>query len=293
MNRLAVLLAAATLIFTATAVHYARELKLQQARNQQAGGAFPAAAHAQNGQAGASADVDGLPANAGLTDDGAAAGSDASGPKSPDPAMLALARHRLDQLNDSTARAERAREIADGYRATWQEIAKHIDLPAQEMEQLLAQFADRTLARQQRRLECQLEPGCDVRAINAANSKAARLEQAELLRPEVYERYRMYMDAGRERAQVASLGWRLTGDDVLSDAKRETLTMALAEERRRFVAETGQERPQGIEYDQRLYQRASTLLNAAQLTEFRDLQQRFQKEREIRESARKAAGDAR
>jgi len=322
MNRVVLLLAVTTLTFTATAIYYAHALRVEKARH--------SLLQLQNTTSGQNAPQGGMDSTGATALTG---NIDAKEPvERPDPAEAALARHHLDQLQDPARRAEKKRDIVGQYRQGMTVEGRLMGLSSDELDRYLEARAERILENQQRVLECQLGPSCDAKALQQSLAQAANSEvrqmQADLLGPERYARYLALREASRERSHVTQMRRQLTAPHTLSDAQAELLVMALAAERIKFDAEVTQNGQKVLEghpfrqtgiplrsgsaaraadapaermesatrYNQRIIDRAATVLTSGQMTEFKRLQEHalqeyeeFLQEEAIRESALRAA----
>jgi len=236
MNRLVLLLAATTLTFTATAIYYAHALSVEKTRQSRAAlqtvtaePIEPVTGAKSNSATAAAGKVD-------TTSDG----------KSRDPAEEAVARHQLARLRDPAGRAERKEQGIEFHRDAYGPYARGIGMSHEELSRLAEALAERNLERQQRRLECQLDPVCDEKALPQANS---RQDLADLLGPEMYPRFRAFSESLLERAQVDGIRRRLTAQNALSDDQADRLVTALSTERQKFATEAAQN---GLEIQQRM-----------------------------------------
>jgi len=246
--------------------------------------------------------------------------------------VTALARHHLNQLRDPAIRAEKKSGVVEQYRQGLTAEGKMMGLSQDELDRYLEARAERALEDQQRVFECELDPACDAKALQQAQAQASidktRQMQADLLGPERYARYLALREASTERREVSQMRRQLTAPNAMSDAQAELLVTALAAERRKFDAEVAQDglellhgfvlRQTGISlrsgaaagaadafaermesasrYNQRIIDRASTVLAPGQMTEFKRLQEQalqeyeeFLHEEEVRDAALKAA----
>lgn len=293
------LLAATTLVFGASTLHYASATKQQRARNELALSAtfvqpetsVPAQAVAVH-QTIAGDDPQQIIS-------AAASDNPAGGSTGRDPVSLALAHHRLAELRDPQARAQRAKEFIAMF-GDWEAVAPHIGLSPDELTRFLQAFVDRLLQRQQSRLECQIDPACDLPPLQAA-AAAAEQDRADLLGPDRYARLKAFQRSGMDRNFVELLNRRLPAQSRLSEVQAGRLALGLTEERERFAAEaqlagkTSRRYQSGYlvlaaaatpgapdehaqlsssmtEFSQRLYNRAAGLLTGTQLARFQAMQ---------------------
>jgi hypothetical protein len=314
MNRLVLLLAATTLTFTATAIYYARALSVEKARQSRT--ELQTAAERSEAVGG----TDSAPAPVTGKADATGAG------KRHDPAEDAVARYQLARLRDPAGRAERKEQGVEFLRDAYGPHARGIGMAHEELDRLVEAMAERNLVRAQRRLECQVDPACDEKALTQAGS---RQDLAELLGPEMYARFQAFSESSRERGQVADLRSQLTAPNALSDAQADRLITALSAERQKYATAAAQN---GLElqgqifgpaaglslqsastrgatdpfaervesatrYNQRILEIASTVLTAGQLAELKVMQgnklqeyEELLREEAIRDSVHKAMG---
>jgi hypothetical protein len=320
MNRLEWFLASTTVIFTATAVYHAHALQEERETLEalRTTSAFP-------GPAGDSEDRKPAlgpstnPAAAGVTIDAAAATGAATG-------SVAVARDQLEQLRDPAERLRQFDELVDARKDDLKYAAGQIGLTPLELDTIAAKLAEKELVRRQRRLECRINPACDMRSLSSSFALQAREDTAEAMGPEVYARYQAFSESAAERVLVDLVHTQLDPGDVFTAAQEARLLSAMSEEGQRFAAEA---REQGLQvetdfaglaairashragspdqreqralsaeaYQQRLASRASTLLTPGQLSAFRAAQQlqlesykTALEEAAIREAARARGG---
>ncbi|HTQ37028.1 MAG TPA: hypothetical protein VMH77_08330 [Steroidobacteraceae bacterium] len=219
----------------------------------------------------------------------------------PDGGDDAALRAKLDQYKDP---AMRANLVANSRRALtrfWEERAKSMQLEPGQLDRLLDTLAEQAVRFDQRRVECQLDAGCDLRVLNGSLRDEARQNLANNLTPAANEQYLAYLDAVPERTYVQELQNRLSPDSRIADEAFEQLVLALADERRQFVTQLAQQgvkvqvtvgfvvqefhgdtAPEPLtgpmnpaltsQLDQRLRDRAGKFLDAAQLAAFHKLQ---------------------
>jgi hypothetical protein len=272
MKILVMVLAAATIMFTGTALYYARAVRLEIARPAQG-----AALATPSGSAGTIPTAM-IPARSAVPES-----STPDAPAADDPARPALARHRLELLRDPATRAQLLEEARDSRYTMWQVLAPYVGLSDEELDRFARQLAERDIDRRTRLLECETTPGCDTAALRNASREFARLDRTELLTPEQVARFQDFSAATAERGAVSTLAIRLIPrGELLTQDKVEVLTLAVVNERRRFIAETGRD-PQGDEYHQRLVRSVAGMLTAGQLAEFEEAL----KEQQRRDAARR------
>lgn len=216
---------------------------------------------------------------------------------------LEALRARLARLDDPVARAQAAATTRTSLERTWQPIALSMQLPPHELDWLLGILVEQSLQNERRRLECQIDPGCDLRLLEAS-FRESRLQNLEItLSADQFRRYEAYVDAIPERTYLRELRTRLPSSAALGDAAAEGLAMALAEERRQFAAQVERQgkkvqfsifRVQEYEgdvapnllngrsnqqmtddYNERLGRRAAQILDRRQLAAFRKLQEEY------------------
>jgi hypothetical protein len=287
---------AATLVLGASTYYYATAWQQQRARNVLAMSASIAVTSAHQAEsAGAASTDDPAPASF-------AASADATAPEKSgrDEVSLALARHRLEELQDPLARSRRVKELAE-LLSGWESAAPYIGMSSGEFAHFQEAYVDRLLQRQQRRLECQLDPACEQTSLPDAGA-AAEQDRAELLGHTRYARLKAFMKSDRDRGFVTELNRQLPSASTLSESQAGNLATALAEERERFVSEArqgdrsvrsyvsgpgiqleaaslsgaadehAQLRESMVEFTRRQHDRAAGMLTAAQLAQFKALQ---------------------
>jgi hypothetical protein len=322
---MALLLGVTTLVSGSATVYYAGALQEERARATHLTNAFPAQSDpAPTGQTETSP-----PAAAVLPTEKKAASE--VGNKTDyqvyeaaqEEAERAVARYRLEQLRDPKVQARADAEIARQARDMLKDIAPPTGLSKEDMERLVEATQVALLEDERRTLECQADPGCDGSELEASIVKGLEEEAAKVLDAEKFARLKAYMDAWQERFFLQMLRDRLPPESTLSDAETEALSLALADERRKFVAEaeardekveliagglrsaampgTTRENDKRVEsatrFIARRYERAEQLLDGAQLAEFKAWQERTLaaykselNEQAIAAAARKAAG---
>jgi hypothetical protein len=288
MNRLNLILLAATLVFGATTFHYARTWQRLQA---------PDSPVASSNPAGPAADPPEvlLPTPLPPREEAGAAAQDST---RRNPLSLALARHRLSQLRDPEQHARRARALI-ALMGNWEATAPYIGLTQAEVTRFLEEYAARSLQRQQRRLECQLDVACDLAALQRTYQGEAQRDQSELLGPERHARLKALQARSQDTYFAEQLNRRLPPSSALSGERLARLAQALDEERQLFAAEARQsgmqvqkfhsstslwleaagapEAPGGYaqlrdsltHFSQRLHGRAAGVLDGAQLALFK------------------------
>lgn len=157
----------------------------------------------------------------------------------PDPARIAAARARLQQLSEAGPQDATGRRRAS-LLASWNEIAPLIQMPPALVEPLIDALLEHSFRADQQRLECQASPQCppcEARTVDSALAQRRRQVIAEQLGPEVDARYEAYVFAIPERTYVNSLREGLGTRHRMDAMSAERLVLDLADERRRFIDE--------------------------------------------------------
>jgi hypothetical protein len=330
MNPVTACLAGAAIALAATSLHYAQELEREQARAQQLA-ATPALQRRDNSDHEAIITAAApAPASlqAGAPQDAASTGEGGTPEETPrrDVGSIAIARDRLARLADPQGRAAYTRKLADNARRELTDVAPYIGLSAAEVERIVGAMTDAALPREQRRLECQADPGCDTSTLEASAGTGYWEHFARHLDPAERDRLNSYLDSSDERFAAQQLRDGLPAG-ALSDEKLERLVQVLAEERRQFVRdaqqagakvdqdgapahfallsaaapgaadETVQRLDSATRYSARQVERASAVLDGATLSRFTESQElalqaykRRLREKEVAATARRAAG---
>jgi hypothetical protein len=218
----------------------------------------------------------------------------------PLPGQIAVTRHRLDELHDPAARAERGKAFASLLRADWVQMAPHVGLSPSELDRFLADMSERMLKRMERLLQCELDPTCDLEALRKAPGMSQDEMIAAALGPEKYARFKAYQDSFGERNVVFALNLELPAASAVNDATGDKLVEALGTLRRQFVQnaeglgekvqtdngiyssavagapdEYARRRETAAEYVRRELQVAGGILTPKQLAVFKDQQERY------------------
>lgn len=157
----------------------------------------------------------------------------------PDTARIAAGQQRLLQFTDPAQRLEQYARTREGLARTWKTIAMSMQLPEAQLDPLLDVLSTQRLRSDQRRAECQADPQCppcDPRALEDSLREDRIQNLAGHLGPAWMSRYDAYVYAITERVYMDTLRAHLTGARALGDAEAERLVLALADERRQFIA---------------------------------------------------------
>jgi len=236
----------------------------------------------------------------------------------------AVARYRLEQLRDPNGQARATAENARQARFLLNEIAPPTGFSKEDKERLIEATKAVLLEDERLTLECEADPDCDGSELELTIERRLEEEAAKVLDAEKFAHLKAYMDSWQERYQLQVLRDRLPPGNTLSDAKIAEVSLALADERRKFVTEaearnekvelimdglrsaaipgTAREHEKRVEsatrFIARRYERAEQLLDGTELAEFKAWQERalaaYKSELEdqaISAAAQKAAGD--
>lgn len=320
MRPMTALLAASTLTFAITTVHFAHQARQAGARD------GPAQSQADMPATSRQAPAPG--SSGALPDNTSQARPAATPPRQDTPAATARDARawmaaRLQELRDPATRHRAIEAALRSYQLQLRGADKYLRIPPDEFNRLMQVMAETSIERQQQIFACDLDPGCDGSAqrqiVNAAHPLADQLsaEQVQVLQA--------FQDSQTERRLVEN--WRTSLTPALAPSENAAVRLALqlAEVRRQFEQDAQQRGEQivrlssGIisaarrgsadehatlresarQHARRMFDVASTHLTSEQLGGFSAALERATaqseatlKEREAAAAARNAAGNS-
>lgn len=227
MSRLTLVLVATAIFFATTAVHAYRHLPSQPGGAMQE--VFPPVPGVEPRVSMQRAPQDAGPASPEpeVETSGAAA--------VPDPGSQALKRYRLALLQDPATRAQRIREYVALLRfGGWEVEGPNIGMSAAEIDEYLQARAGLIAQRQEALLTCQLNPGCDDRAVLKTQRDDARSDDLMLLGPHRHERLRDYRTLAPHLVFARLFDAQLENAHRMDDATIERLARIFQQEQLRI-----------------------------------------------------------
>jgi hypothetical protein len=214
-----------------------------------------------------------------------------------DPGTM-FARQLVARLDDSVQRQALLDEQKTSVRRQYARLKEQLKLSDAKFEQLVATLAEQNLQGQENWARCAIDPNCNPKDEARMRIDDRTQELLALLGAEPYEDFNAFRETLQERDSVAQLRGRLNDNLFLPQAQAEQLIAALAEERKRYAQEatargsnvsgwgtalgmiwypedavTIEARlAEAAQYSQRLRARAATVLSAAQLAAFIQMQ---------------------
>lgn len=155
-------------------------------------------------------------------------------PPARDPGDIAVARDRLQRQNPQQEQ-EQLRQMVDATRAFLIPIASQVGISTQDVDRIVELLAKSGIQGERRLLECRADPACDPDALETSMEKEYLEKAARAVGQDKMDRIQAYADAELERMYVKSIRERTSVPGKLSDEAVNSLAMALAEERKRFV----------------------------------------------------------
>jgi hypothetical protein len=307
MRTSTLILSLSTATFAMTTAYLAWELHERDA----APSALTAAANTVSGSSAlaqwpaTSAATDTLAANMGESGSASLAATaslapNAPGTKSTDPADpgAVFARQLVARLDDSTQRQVLLDEQKTAVRRQYARLKEQLKLSDSKFEQLVTTVAEQNLQGQENWARCAIDTSCDPKDLARMRVDDRTQELLALLGADAYENYTAFRETLQERDSVAQLRGRLTDSLFLPQLQAEQLIAALAEERKRYAQETTARGStlsgwgtnlgmimypedavtiearlaEAAQYSQRLRARAATVLTAAQLAAYAQMQ---------------------
>jgi hypothetical protein len=214
-----------------------------------------------------------------------------------DPSM-AFARQLVARLDDSVQRQVLLDEQKTSVRRQYARLQQRLKLSDAQFEQLVTTLAEQNLQGQENWARCAIDAACDPKDASRMRVDERTQELLALLGADSYEDFTAYRETLQERDAVTQLRGRLADDVLLPQSAAEQLIAALADERKRYAQEatargaslngwgtnlgmimypedavTIEARlAEAAQYSQRMRARAATVLTAAQLAAFIQMQ---------------------
>ncbi len=214
-----------------------------------------------------------------------------------DPGAM-FARQLVARLDDSVQRQVLLDEQKTTVRRQYARLKEQLKLSDSKFEQLVTTLAEQNLQGQENWARCSVDPTCDSKDPSRMRVDDRTQEQLAVLGAKDFEDFTRFRDTLQERDAVAQLRGRLNDNLFLPQAQAEQLIAALAEERLRYAQETTARGsslngwgtnlgmimyPQdavtiearlaeAAQYSQRMRARAATVLSAAQLAAYAQMQ---------------------
>jgi hypothetical protein len=211
---------------------------------------------------------------------------------------LAYARLLVARLDDSAQRQTLIDEQKVSIRQQYARLKEKLGLSDAKFEQLVTTLAEQNLQAQENWARCAIDAACDPKDQSRTRVDDRTQELLALLGADSYEDFTRFRDTLQERDAVAQLRGRLNDNLFLPQSQAEQLIAALADERKRYVEETTARGSstggwgsnlgtimypedaatvearlaEAAQYSQRLRARAATVLSAAQLAAFTQMQ---------------------
>lgn len=215
-----------------------------------------------------------------------------------DPGAM-FARQLVARLDDSVQRQALLDEQKASVRRQYARLKEQLKLSDAKFDQLVTTLAEQNLQGQENWARCSIDPTCNPKDESRMRIDDRTQELLALLGSESYEDFNAFRETLQERDAVAQLRGRLNDNLFLPQAQAEQLIAALADERKRFAQETTARGStvngwgttlgtiwypedavtiearlsEAAQYSQRLRARAATVLSAAQLAAFVQMQE--------------------
>ena len=215
-----------------------------------------------------------------------------------DPGTI-FARQLVSRFDDSVQRQALLDEQKAAVRRQYARLKEQLKLSDAKFEQLVTTLAEQNLQGQENWARCAVDASCDPKDPSRMRVDDRTQELLALLGADSFEDFNVFRESLQERDAVAQLRGRLNDSLFLPQAQAEQLIAALADERKRYAQEattrgtnlngwgttlgmiwypedavTIEARlAEAAQYSQRLRARAATVLSAAQLAAFIQMQE--------------------
>jgi hypothetical protein len=307
MTKLVTALASTTVLFAASTAYLAYELHARDVESSAAAAANAAGAvdpgantelaAALPSTAPASVPPAPLPAVTSKPAGAAAAPLPGSaGKKDPNREMMTpFAKDFLRQYDDMALRASLTSNARPGIESQYSRLKDRLKLDAATFDQLVNLIAEETLEQQANYYRCVVDTTCDLSMMKPPRDRS---DEFQALLGDDYSKFKSYREALPEWQSVVQLRGRLPENLPLRDIDAERLMNALSEERGLFTTETSQngastrgwgsgtgmlwyagdggpeqQLASARQYSERMRQRAASVLSAAQLRFFVQMQE--------------------
>lgn len=216
----------------------------------------------------------------------------------PNDSGVMFARQLIARLDDSVQRQALVDEQKTAVRRQYARLKDQLKLSDGKFEQLVTTLAEQNLQAQEKWARCAIDATCDPKDESRMRMDDRTQELLALLGQDSFEEFTSFRETLQERDAVAQLRGRLTDSLFLPQAQAEQLVAALADERKRYVQETTARGSslsgwgtnlgmimypedavtiearlaEAAQYSQRLRTRAATVLSAAQLAAYMQMQ---------------------